>query len=160
MNDAVDCFLAQCMPEPNSGCWLWLGALDTDDYGRFYFAGQEFKAHRASHVLFKGPIPAIENAKRHGTCVLHTCDVRPCVNPDHLYAGTQADNIRDAVARDRHGHPLLGKNHNAKLTPQDIPRIRRLYEDGCSYRDIGKRFGVNHKSIKHVIDGKSWGHVA
>jgi hypothetical protein len=154
-----DRFLAQCSPEPNTGCWLWDGALDAYGYGRFFAAGYQNKAHRVSYELFKGPVPVIENAKRHGTCVLHTCDVRSCVNPDHLYAGTQNQNLRDMTVRGRRRTSLPGMNHNVKLTPQDIPQIRRLHADGHSYGSIGRRFGVDHKSIQHIIAGRSWRHV-
>lgn len=151
--------LAQCVPEPNTGCWLWEGALDAHGYGRFFVVGHSSKAHRASFELFKGPIPLLENTGAHGACVLHTCDTRACVNPDHLYIGTQAQNMRDMDLRGRRYQHPPGKNHNVKLTPQDIPRIRQMRAEGRSYGAIGRRFGVDHKSIQHVIAGRSWRHV-
>jgi hypothetical protein len=162
-----DKFLSQCAPEPNTGCWLWTGALDAYGYGRFFAARQtskarrsyEFKAHRLSYELFRGPIPAIKNTGSHGACVLHTCDVRSCVNPDHLYVGTQADNLKDMDARGRRRVPPPGENHNVKLTPRDIPEIRRLHKNGHSFGSIGRRFGVDHGSIQHIIAGRSWRHV-
>jgi hypothetical protein len=91
-------FMAKVSPEPTSGCWLWTGALGMDGYGiRVHLHGEERKprrAHRASWEIFRGPIPD-------GLWVLHRCDNPPCVNPDHLFLGTQTDNIRDAVRKGR-----------------------------------------------------------
>ena len=95
-----------------SGCWLWLGSVGKLGYG---YVGGHDKAHRFSYELYKGPIPT-------GLYVLHKCDIKHCVNPDHLYTGTQADNIGDILARGSawqidltrtecsRGHPLSGDN--------------------------------------------------
>lgn len=125
------------------GCWLWTGSLDPGGYGRY----RSQRAHRAAWTLTNGPIPD-------GLWVLHHCDVRRCINPDHLYLGTRADNVRDAVVRDRLYHPptkthcknghaktgsnLLWKKQRGKLYALcrycDYERNRRLrrrwYEEG------------------------------
>lgn len=87
-------FLAKTERHP-SGCLLWVGALVPGGYGHFWFEGKPQSAHRVAHKLFIGPIPE-------GMQVNHTCDVKLCVEPTHLYAGTQSDNQRDAVSRGRH----------------------------------------------------------
>lgn len=76
-----------------SGCWEWTG-WRAHGYGYFFHEGKDQRAHRVSYELFVGSIPD-------GLVVMHSCDNRPCVNPDHLSVGTQADNVRDMVAKGR-----------------------------------------------------------
>lgn len=91
-------FENQYVPEPNSGCWLWLGGMYGSGYGATIDAqGITNGAHRAAYELHVGVIPA-------GAVVRHKCDVKLCVNPTHLLLGTQADNIADVVARGLHGY--------------------------------------------------------
>ena len=112
--------LAKVSPEPNTGCWLWTGAVDEDGYGRFFYRGKNRHAHRVSYELHAAPITD-------GRFVCHTCDVRLCVNPLHLWLGTNADNIRDGVRKGRilvpsyspstthcfRGHPRTAENRTA-----------------------------------------------
>lgn len=88
------------IPEPNSGCWLWLGSLrgGSNVYGYVGLAAAPHTvAHRLSYEAFKGAIPA-------GLCVCHRCDQPSCVNPDHLWLGTYRDNTRDMIAKRRGLH--------------------------------------------------------
>jgi len=88
-------FLSHVMPEPNSGCWLWLGARAFRDSARInYGHAQQTSAHRMAFHLFVGPIPA-------GLQVLHRCDFGLCVNPAHLFLGTQGDNMADCATKGR-----------------------------------------------------------
>lgn len=97
-------------PEPNTGCWLWIGAVDTAGYGRL---GEKVRAHRLSFCLASGiPYQDLPSA----TFICHRCDVPSCVNPAHLYAGTPADNMRDKVARGRmRGHFTAGYDPRRKI---------------------------------------------
>ncbi len=92
-------FEGKFIPEPNSGCWLWGAYCMTNGYGTFCPGnGRRVLAHRASFELYVAPIPE-------GLLVLHRCDVRCCVNPNHLFLGTQADNIHDMWAKGRGSKP-------------------------------------------------------
>lgn len=100
MNDFTR-FHAKYVPEPNTGCWLWEGATIRSGYGRHNINGVQMGAHRASWIIHNGDIPD-------GMHVCHKCDTPPCVNPDHLFLGTHADNMRDMQAKER---GLFKKDH-------------------------------------------------
>lgn len=141
-------------PDDPDGCHIWIGSINTSGYGRLRFNGKASEgAHRASWVINNGPIPD-------GMHVLHTCDVRRCVNPKHLWLGTNADNVRDKCEKGRHncgkgdGHGLRlhpdrapsgsrngsithperlvrgAANHKTKLTEEGVKEIRRLHSVG------------------------------
>lgn len=94
---------ANCIPEPNTGCWIWLNSADTSNglanflYGTTNYQGRRFKAHRFAWIIANGEIPI-------GLNVLHKCDFTLCVNKDHLFLGTQRDNMRDCAAKRRTGN--------------------------------------------------------
>ena len=102
MKNLIDRLLKKTIPEPNSGCWLWIGGTKKEGYGQIVIRpkrpGQRRKVkstHRVSYELLKGPIPA-------GMLVLHSCDMPCCINPDHLFLGTTQDNTDDMMAKGRH----------------------------------------------------------
>lgn len=105
-------FDAKYIPEPNSGCWIWLGQPRAQGYGGFRHEGKRKLAHRASYEIHIGLIPS-------GLHVLHKCDVTACVNPDHLRLGTNNDNIADKFARGR-----------VARAPQKIVRMVRGHRPG------------------------------
>ncbi len=82
------------IPEPNSGCWLWLGSMKANGYGNMGFNGSFTQAHRVSFMAYKGPIAV-------GNVICHRCDNPSCVNPDHLWQGTPSQNVRDSIAKGR-----------------------------------------------------------
>lgn len=152
---ASERFAALHTPEPNSGCWLWDGHLSRrTGYGQFRIdpADIGIPAHRAAWLMHKGPIPP-------GMCVCHKCDERSCVNPDHLFLGTQADNMRDASAKGRMAWSLpralpTGEDHHmAKLTSSDVAHIRASHKTGVS---LAKRYGISGNGISRIRRGLTY----
>lgn len=89
-------FYKKISPDPNSGCWLWIGAAFNHGYGQMRINGKIKSAHRASWEIHNGDIP-------NDLFVCHKCDVKLCVNPDHLFLGTNSDNMKDMNDKKRHG---------------------------------------------------------
>lgn len=148
----IDRLFIRAMPEPNSGCWLWMEYTDRHGYGITHLTGQRQLAHRASWSAANGPIPD-------GLDVLHSCDQRCCINPDHLRVGTDLDNSRDMIARGRGRWPgQRGENHpRAKLTADDVRLIRS--DPRPDLEQLSARFGVSRSTIRHVVSGYSWRQV-
>lgn len=129
----------------SNGCWEW--PTKTYHYGLITRKGVLYGTHCYSWTLTKGPIPK-------GVCVLHTCDNRRCINPNHLFLGTKGDNNRDAFSKKRH---YFGTRHwKAKLTPADVRVIRKRYARGESQESIGKDYGVCQAHVSDVVHKKAW----
>lgn len=142
--------------QKTAGCWLWTAALAAvdhgDGYGHFGYQGKDYGAHRYSFELHKGPIPK-------GLHVCHTCDVRRCVNPAHLFLGTSRDNMADASQKGRM-HPGEA-NGIAKLTEDAVRSIRDFWTGSpgeLAY--LARAFGVSEGTIRFVVRGVTWRHVA
>lgn len=137
-------------------CVVFTGKTNKDGYGQIGVSqgnGRTELAHRCAWQLTRGPIPA-------GLLVLHMCDNPPCINPDHLWLGTQFDNMRDCINKDRRAlqRPQYGeRNHRAKLTDEAVREIRALPETSSAY--FAQRFGVSLSAIKLARSGKTWKHV-
>jgi hypothetical protein len=140
-------------------CWEWKSSLDSRGYGRVWFDGKVQKAHRVVYELVNGPIP--EGEGYHGTCVCHKCDNRKCVNPDHLFLGSNADNVRDMKSKGRGVTPKLkGEAHGcAKLTADQVREIRRLRAEGLTQQAIADRFGIGQPLVSRIVNGKCWAHL-
>lgn len=137
-------------------CWTWISSTSRG-YGMFWLSGRSVLAHRVSWEIHNGPIPD-------GMDVLHKCDRPYCVNPDHLFLGTHLDNMADMRRKNRTGprakHINVGETHpRAKLTEDDVRRIRDLYKIGLSQHKIAEKFGVNQGTVSQILSGKIWTHV-
>lgn len=130
-------------------CWIWQGSRMSGGYGNLTFHSESMTAHRASWIVHKGPIPVNLN-------VLHKCDNRPCINPDHLFIGTQAENLQDMVNK---GRDAL--RNKAILTSEQVLVIKQLLIAGKhSQYEIGDMFGVSRSTILNIHLGHNWRHIA
>lgn len=136
------------IPEPNSGCWLWTAYVCPRGYGSISPSHHTIvSAHRFSYERYVGPIPP-------GLHVCHKCDVPSCVNPDHLFVGTNAENRADSV---RKGRAARGERHGAaRLTEADVLAIRRSDK---TLREIAAEYGIARFTAWRVVHGRSWRHV-
>lgn len=129
-------------------CWLWTGAKNPRGYGHFGRDGRTIYAHRWVYEQAHGAIPE-------GLYVCHTCDTPSCVNPDHLFAGTPADNIAD---RDRKGRGPTGERCGlSKLTEKQVRKILATPDVTC--KELGRRYGVSHTTISRIRNGRRWKHL-
>lgn len=131
-----------------SGCLIWRGSRYASGYGSFWYAGKVRSAHRASWLIFRGEIPP-------GRYVLHRCDVRLCVRPEHLFLGTHQENMDDMAAKGRRASMRFGANPRAKLRGSDVLQIRRL-RGLVSQRDLARAFGVSKTAIYFVQTHRNW----
>lgn len=150
--DERDRYWAQVQRGPD--CWLWIGKLNPNGYGTTGWQGNTRLAHRVALMMLDVPLVA-------GAMVCHHCDVRRCVNPDHLYVGDALSNVADMYARGRAvDHGLKGEaNSQHKLTEDSVRSIRRLSAAGISQHELARRFGVSRPAIGYVLSGKTWAHV-
>jgi len=132
-------------------CWIWIGSTYRGGYGHFRrkIKGKwvMYKAHRYSYELHTGHIPA-------GLCVLHTCDNPSCVNPEHLFLGTYADNNADKVAKGRGRYGVKEGFH--KLSWPVVDDIRKKYNEGYTYKELEVMFNTSKPQISRVIKEQTW----
>ncbi len=137
--------------EKTAGCWEWTGRIALHGYGVLTRNAKSLLAHRVSWEVHNGPVPE-------GAWVLHRCDNRSCVNPDHLFLGTGAENVSDMMSKGRHAYGE--RNAQSKLTEEQVREIRDLHAAGGITHDrLAARYGVARSRISCVIRGESWAHV-
>lgn len=134
-----------------NGCWNWTEAENSNGYGRFVIRGEQQLAHRAAYTLFFGDIPD-------GLNVCHRCDNRKCVNPEHLWLGTQSDNLTDASVKGRMFRPdtRADKNGNTSLTWDQVRAIRDMHQSGVRKYRIAGLFGVSPSTITNITKHETW----
>lgn len=157
------CIEDRCVKIPWSGCWIWEKALSVG-YGSFRHEGKTYSAHRAAYEQAKGPIPD-------GLHILHECDIRSCCNPDHLFLGTNQDNINDSMQKGRRKGPkgMRGKVrptgpivYTRKMGPPkrlslvQVAEIKLKAANGITQRALGKEYGVSDSFICMLLSGKRY----
>jgi hypothetical protein len=137
----------------DDGCWLWTGYRGRDGYGCISAGGaggRSLLAHRVAWTIHNGPIPE-------GLNVLHKCDQPRCVRVDHLFLGTQADNMRDCAAK---GRTVRGeRSQHAKLSADHVREIRRRCTTGESQSAIASMFGVHYETVRQIVHRRNWSHI-
>lgn len=143
-----DYLLKRCRIFSQTSCWNWQRFVRPDGYGRARINGTDMYAHRAAYHVFVGDIP-------YELHVLHKCDNRSCINPAHLFLSTHADNMRDAVDKNRQ---CKGQTRpDAKLAYDDVVEIRHRYAmEKISHRKLAQEYGVNHRTIGRILTRESW----
>lgn len=150
-----DRLIKKILLEPYTGCWVFVGCRLPSGYGRIKADGErkEVLAHRASWQVHKGAIPD-------GMCVLHRCDNPPCINPDHLFLGTFADNYLDMVSKGRarcasEQPKTRGSKHwKAKLTETQVREI--IARKSESRKSLASEFGTSARYISSIVCGHKW----
>lgn len=134
------------------GCWLWTASTVKFGYGQFGVSKTIHKnTHRLSWEIHHGPIPV-------GMSVCHSCDVPACVNPDHLFLGTQRDNVLDCIAKGRSNRrglagPANPAVKNASVNPKQVVA---LFNTGLGVREIAPIVGVSKSTVSNIIRGQHW----
>ena len=134
-------------------CWDWNASLQTAGYGQISIDGTQRSAHRISYLITYGTIPK-------GLCVLHRCDNKKCVNPQHLFLGTHKDNAIDAARKGRLSN--RGETHpSARLTSADVLAIRSLWRSGkVTQKQIADQFRVTEDHVGDIVRRRYWSHLS
>lgn len=167
-NEFAERFKANITQDPGTGCWLWCGVVSSSGYGYVWYRERKktVRAHRLSYEMSKGMIPP-------GQFICHTCDVPRCVNPDHLFAGTNSDNMQDALRKGRHTNQKPGhrehmrsigdredvkgsSNVKAFFTESDILEIFRLSFAGVPGLRIAAQFECDSSTIYGILKGRNY----
>lgn len=154
-------FMTKVAVRPDPDCWLWTACLDDKGYGRIGLGGKHgraMQAHRASWLVFLGEIPE-------GLCVCHRCDVPKCVNPAHLFLGTQTENHADMVRKGRNALGVRAAPKNpvhgeaiwcAVLTADAVRAVRQRIAGGLTQSAVAREFGVSRSTVQLIAAGKTW----
>ncbi len=144
---AIERFNKNYIVNPESGCWEWTASLDKKGYGQIYDGNNSRIAHRWIYLYLN---PETDRS----LVICHKCDNPKCVNPDHLWAGTQRDNIHDSLAKGRMNQG--SSSHFSKLTDTDVTRIREMISMSMTDAQISEHFMVGKGTIYDIRRNRSW----
>lgn len=146
----IDRFWSKVDIKGKDNCWIWLGTIGQHGYGEFSTNGQTNRAHRVSY--------RINHGYPYGN-VLHKCDNKLCVNPNHLFLGSQSDNVSDMFSKDRQANLKGENNSGSKLTESNVLEIIKLSNLGKADTEIAQLFNVSRSAIWGITSGKYWKHI-
>lgn len=147
--------------EKTESCWLWIGNKrnkNRDSYGVMSFLGKKVDTHRIAYILFKGSIPD-------GMYVCHTCDVKLCVNPDHLWLGTQQQNMQDAKKKGRLVIPegrrfTDGNKPLNRVQSEEQVKQMKIALKNMTIAQVAKQFKVKESFVKDLSSGRTYKNIA
>jgi hypothetical protein len=156
--DLATRFMKHVVVDHETGCWNWTGTKNRAGYGSIQVNQYKRFAHRVSWEIHKGAIPPAEGY--HGHVVCHRCDNPPCVNPEHLFLGTQYTNMKDRDSKGRRVAAVGSSHAMSKLTEVDVRAIRAMAETGrVSQFELARSFKVSRGMISLVVNRKNWKHI-
>ena len=154
MQTTLDRFMSKVTVDDSTGCWEWQNYKDATGYGQLKHKGKTSFAHRVSYELKNGTIP-------NGIFIMHTCDNRGCVNPDHLTTGTHTENMRDMTAKGRQGNQILRLSDVVAikkfLERRTLGKNGRMEHRACQF--LADWFGVKRSAISGIVSGRSWKYI-
>lgn len=152
--DFIDLALSKVQVDPATLCWNWTGAKTPAGYGKMTRDRKTVAAHRFMWATYRGPI-------QEGECVLHRCDNPSCCNPDHLFIGSQRDNVADMHEKGRAAcrGPASERANFVKLTPEKVREIRGLAARGLYQREIAQMYGVTQPLVGYIVRRETWKNV-
>ena len=134
-------------------CWIWTGSRGNRGYGRFRMDKDDYwNAHRVTWAITFGPIPD-------GLQVLHHCDNPACVRPDHLFLGTQSDNVRDMVQKNRANRPYGPRHFRTALTEDQVRAMRAEWATGITQNQLARKYGISTSGIHGILHRRVWRHI-
>ena len=145
----IDRFWSKVDKTAANGCWEWTAAKHKDGYGIFWVDNTVFLSHRISAKYFA-------NLNIDNLCICHSCDNPSCVNPQHLFAGTQADNVKDMDNKGRRHNRKGINNGRAKLSENDIKDIQTKQ---LSYKEYMKKYNISNKTVYNIWNNITWTHI-
>jgi hypothetical protein len=153
MVHTVETLLERATPEPNTGCWLWTKAIaGVTGYPVTHHRGVAVGAHRLMAALVFGPLSP-------GMDACHRCDVRSCINPDHLFVGTHAENMADMHAKGRANTVKGERKPGAKLNDRVVSEIKAALASGTHPNSLAAKYGVTPPVIYNIRAGRNWKHI-
>lgn len=138
--------------DKSSNCWVWTASKSKRGYGHFKIHSKVWQAHRYSWLIHYGYIPK-------GLCVCHVCDDPACVNPGHLWIGTQLENMQDKIKKGRLRVGIGERHGHSKLSNKQVLKIRAIYSKGVTRASLAQKYRVTPANIGNVVNRKTWKHI-